>query len=239
MVSSIEGENDSDFLDEHHSGSETQDGESETSDNDDEIDLENHQLNDNCTWQSSYNFRSGMTWSSNPHHFSKTNFSNDNTTEAGLIQVTENISPIEDSFLCFMSEKMLEKLLVYSNCEYSQNDTAAEKSEKITIIELKAFIGLLLLSGLLGKSKIELKCLWRRSPLESPIFKAIMPRSRFQKIIACLRFVDKKTREERKKNDKFAALREIWSYFQDNLQKCYIPGYNLTIDEQLLDFHGK
>ncbi|CAF1149346.1 unnamed protein product [Didymodactylos carnosus] len=59
MVSSIEGENDSDFLDEHHSGSETQDGESETSDNDDEIDLENHQLNDNCTWQSSYNFRSG------------------------------------------------------------------------------------------------------------------------------------------------------------------------------------
>ncbi|CAF1501727.1 unnamed protein product [Rotaria sordida] len=107
------------------------------------------------------------------------------------------------------------------------------------MMELQAFIGLLLLAGLLGKSKIDLKCLWRTSPLESPIFKATMSRSRFQNIISRLRFDDKITREERKRTDKFTAIREIWPYFQDNLQICYTPGTNVTIDEQLLGFRGK
>jgi hypothetical protein len=239
MASSIEEENDSDYFDDQNSGSETENHESQTSDDDDEIDLENLKLNDSSTWQSSYNSKSGMTWSSNPHYSTKTNCSTDDVVQAGLTEVTANISSIEDAFLSFISEKMLGKILVHSNFEYSQNVTSTDKSKEITIIELKAFIGLLLLGGLLGKSKTDLKCLWRRSPLESPIFKATMSRSSFQKIIACLRFDDKTTREERKKTDKFAAIREVWSYFQDNLQKCYTPGSNVTIDEQLLGFRGK
>ena len=66
-----------------------------------------------------------------------------------------------------------------------------------------------------------------------------MSRTRFQNIISCLRFDDKRTREERKRIDTFAAIREIWSYFQDCLQTCYTPGSNVTIDEQLLGFRGK
>ena len=239
MTSFIEEENDSDYFDDENSGSETEDHGSQTSDDDDEIDLENLKLNDNSTWQTLYNSKSGMTWSINPNYSTKTNHSNNNVIQAGLTEVTANISSIEDAFLSFMPEKMLEKILLYSNIEYSQNVTSIEKSKEITMIELKAFIGLLLLAGLLGKSRTDLKCLWRRSPLESSIFKATISRSRFQKIIACLRFDDKKTREERKKTDKFTAIREVWSYFQDNMQKCYRPGSNITIDEQLLGFRGK
>ncbi|CAF3579688.1 unnamed protein product [Rotaria sp. Silwood1] len=238
MDSSTE-ENDSDYFDDQNSGSEIEDHESQTSDDDEEIDLENLKLNDNSTWQSSYNSKSGMTWLSTPNYSMKTSCSNDNAAQAGLTEVTANISSIEDAFLSFIPEKMLEKILVYSNFEYSRNVTSTEKSKEITMIELKGFIGLLLLADLLGKSKTDVKCLWRRSPLESPIFKATMSRSRFQKIIAHLRFDDKNTREERKKKDKFAAIREVWSYFPDNLQKSYIPGYNVTIDEQLLGFRGK
>ena len=113
-----------------------------------------------------------MTWFVNP------NYSN-NIIQAGLIEVTANISSIEDAFLSFMSEK----ILIYSNIEYSQSVASTEKSKEITMIELKAFIGLLLLGGLLGKSKTDLKCLWRGSLLESPIFKATISRNRFQKII--------------------------------------------------------
>lgn len=235
MDSSLEEENDSGYFDDQNSGSETEDDESETSDDDEEIDLENLKLNDNSTWQSSYSSKDGITWSSYPDRPANTD---DHVVESGLTDITANITSIEDTFLCFMPEKMLEKVLIYSNFEYTQNITSTEKSE-ITMIELKAFIGLLLLAGLLGKSKTDLKCLWRRSPLESPIFKTTMSRSRFQKIIACLRFDDKKTRDERKKIDKFAAMHEIWSFFRDNLQKCYIPGSNVTIDEQLLGFRGK
>ena len=66
-----------------------------------------------------------------------------------------------------------------------------------------------------------------------------MSRERFEKIISCLRFDVRTTREERKKTDKFAAIREIRSDFQDNLKICYIPGSYVTIDEQLLGFRGK
>jgi hypothetical protein len=221
MDTSLEEENDSGYFDDQNSGSETEDDESKTSDDDEEIDLENPKLNDNSTWQSSYSSKSGITWSSYSDRPANTDSSNDNVVKSGLTEVTANITSIEDAFLCFMPEKMLEKILIYSNFKYTQNITSTEKSEEITMIELIAFIGLLLLAGLLGKSKTDLKYLWRRSPLESPIFKATMSRSRFQKIIACLRFDDKNTREERKKTDKFAAMREIWLFFQDNLQKCY------------------
>ena len=77
------------------------------------------------------------------------------------------------------------------------------------------------------------------SPRESPIFRAIMSRNRFKMIAFCLRFDDKATRDERKQIDKFAAIREIWSDFRNNLMKCYLPGPNATIDEHLMGFRGK
>ena len=64
----------------------------------------------------------------------------------------------------FITQLTLEKTLIYSNLEHAHKNTPKEGIEEITIKELKAFIGLLLLAGLLGKTKTDLKCLWRRSP---------------------------------------------------------------------------
>lgn len=106
----IEEESDSDYVDDQRSASETEEHESETSDDDDdEIDIEDHKSNNNFTWQSSYNSKSGITWSSNPHPSSKTNSSNYDAIKAGPTDVTANISSIEDAFFCFIPEKMLEK----------------------------------------------------------------------------------------------------------------------------------
>ncbi|CAF5111219.1 unnamed protein product, partial [Rotaria sp. Silwood1] len=123
------------------------------------IDLENLKLNDDSTWKSSYSSSSGLTWSSIPHRPTKTNYSNDTVEKAGLTKIAQDISCIEDAFICFMSEKILQKILIYSNLEYTQNIVPNEKIEEITMMELKAFIGLLLLASLLGKSKTDLKCL--------------------------------------------------------------------------------
>ena len=112
MDSLIEEESDSDYVDDQHSASETEDHESQTSDDDDEIDIEDHKLNNSSTRQSSYDSKSGIIWSSSPHHSSKTNSSDGNTITAGLTGVTANISSIEDAFFCFIPEKMLEKVLI-------------------------------------------------------------------------------------------------------------------------------
>ncbi|CAF1503089.1 unnamed protein product [Rotaria sordida] len=239
MNSWIEDESDDEESYDQGSASETQDAESQTSEEDDEIDLENLKLDDDSTPKSLYSSKSGITWSSIPYPSKKAKSSNDTSEKAGPTKLTEDVSSIQDAFICFISEKIIQKILIYSNMESTRNIASNEKSEDITMMELKAFIGLLLLAGLLEKSKKNIKSLWKRSPLESPIFKATMGRSRFEKIISCLRFDDKTTREERKKTDKFAAIREIWSDFEDNIKTCYVPGPYVTIDEQLLPFRGK
>lgn len=62
---------------------------------------------------------------------------------------------------------------------------------------------------------------------------------RFKFITRCLRFDDKITREERKKTDRLAAIREIFTIFVANCQKCYTLGENVTIDEKLEGFRGR
>ena len=49
-----------------------------------------------------------------------------------------------------------------------------------------------------------------------------------------LRFDDKETRAARKSEDKFAAIADVWNSFTENCQKCFIPGANISVGEQLL-----
>ena len=128
MDSSSETGSDSDYFDDANSGSETGDGESRTSDDDDEIDLENLKLDDDSTWKSSYTSSSGMIWSSTPYHSTKNDFSNDVIQKAGLTNTSENISSVEDAFMCFMPNKLLEKILDYSNLEYTHKNTSKKKN---------------------------------------------------------------------------------------------------------------
>ena len=66
-----------------------------------------------------------------------------------------------------------------------------------------------------------------------------MGKIRFAAIQRFLRFDDKSTRTHRKSKDKFAAIRELWDNVNHKLQKFYLPGENLTIDEQLIPFRGR
>ncbi|UJR28884.1 hypothetical protein I4U23_010104 [Adineta vaga] len=198
MNNRIEEDSESDDVNDEQSGSEIENDESQTTDADDEIDLEDLKVSGDSTRKSSYTSKSGMIWSSISSTSTKTKPFSGNIEKSGPTKLTENIASIEDAFICLMSEKILQKILIYSNMEYERNIKLDEK-EEITMLELKASIGLLLLAGLLGRSRSDLHSLWKTSPLESPIFKATISKSRFDKIIACLRFDDKSTREERKK----------------------------------------
>lgn len=98
--------------------------------------------------------------------------------------------------------------------------------------ELDAFIALLYARGALGMRSIELDELWsvKWGP---PIFRETMARNRFREILRFLRFDMKSTRAVRLQSNKFALAAEIWDEFISNCILCYIPGPNLTADEQL------
>ena len=74
--------------------------------------------------------------------------------------------------------------------------------------------------------------LWNKKP-GPPIFSNTMSRNNFKTIMTHLRFDDVTSRRQMKSSDKFRMFREIWEKFIYNSQACYIPGPDLTIDEQL------
>ena len=103
--------------------------------------------------------------------------------------------------------------------------------------EIRALIGLLIFSG--GQRDNHLTTREMFSPKTGPpIYRAAMSEDRFCFLLSCLRFDDKDTRAQRQTTDKFAAIRVIWDIFIGDCGKMYVPHETLTVDEQLLSFHG-
>lgn len=140
-----------------------------------------------------------------------------------------------------LPDEALQKIILHTNeaitraeSRYSSGSTF---THKIDLPELKAFIGLLYISGIQGSTRRNTKTLYGK--LSSPVFRATMPRARFEFLLSVLRFDDKSTRHERRETDKLAPIRELWNTFIGNSKSNFDPGQNVTIDEQLLSFRGR
>ncbi|XP_066246784.1 piggyBac transposable element-derived protein 4-like [Euwallacea similis] len=61
-----------------------------------------------------------------------------------------------------------------------------------------------------------------------------MSQKRFPFFIRSIRFDDRPTRRQRKETDKLAAIRQIFTLFNENCKSHYILGQNVTVDEMFL-----
>ncbi|UYV69768.1 hypothetical protein LAZ67_7000673 [Cordylochernes scorpioides] len=105
--------------------------------------------------------------------------------------------------------------------------------------EIRGLIGLTLLAGV-GKGGSEsTKSLFARDGTGRNIFGAGMNERRFVFLLNVLRFDNRESREERRKDDKLAPIRELWELFIAKCSSLYTPGTNCTIDESLLNFRGR
>ena len=66
-----------------------------------------------------------------------------------------------------------------------------------------------------------------------------MSQDRFHRLSMFIRFDDAETRSTRRKKDKLAPIREIWDFIDNRLGMHYMPGENLTVDEQLVTFRER
>ncbi len=129
-----------------------------------------------------------------------------------------------------------EALLVYQ--EWNATHEKKLKWKETDAIEMRALIGLFILAGVFHGNLEYCRELWSTEN-GRPIFAATMSENRFEDLVHYMRFDDKTTRSERKKDDKLAAIREIWDMLIANLQKPYVPSAYLTVDEQLYSFRGR
>ena len=103
--------------------------------------------------------------------------------------------------------------------------------------EIWALIGILITVGYLKQTMVDTDMLWSKQ-YGPPTIRAAMSQHRFHELMGMIRFDDKETRSVRREKDKFAAFRDVWETFIGCLGRYYIPGDNLTVDEQLVPFCG-
>ncbi|XP_066583769.1 piggyBac transposable element-derived protein 4-like [Prorops nasuta] len=161
----------------------------------------------------------------------------------GPIGVAQNAhSPLEVWSL-LLTDQIINVIIVHTNeaiasyCE--DNELECQNIHKDTdIIEFKAFIALLYMSGVQKNHNSNVEDLWSVE-FGNILYRATMPLARYKFLYKCLQFDDRKTREARRENDKFAPIREIWERFISRCTALYNPASYCTIDEQLLSFRGR
>jgi hypothetical protein len=147
-----------------------------------------------------------------------------------------------DFFGIFITPEIIDLLVEHTNliiAEQKGKYAQSYRTNDTDVVEMKALIGLLMLSGMYHASRLHLADIWTADGTGIEVFRLTMSLHRFRFLLCCLRFDNKATREERKKVDKLAAFRQIFEMFVENCKKNYTPSEFVTIDEMLVAFRGR
>lgn len=101
-----------------------------------------------------------------------------------------------------------------------------------TVLEIRAFIGLMYARGLLSLNMYDLEYLFG-DKIGHPIFGSVMSQKRFEFLKRMICFDNFENREERWKMDRFAAFRKVFELFNNNCGKSLTPEDFLSLDETL------
>ncbi|XP_024935496.1 piggyBac transposable element-derived protein 4 [Cephus cinctus] len=166
-----------------------------------------------------------------------------NTLRLPEVNVTSPLCiSILDSWNLIIPEEIIDKIVLNTNEEIAEKATKyKERTRYIAMTsraEIRAFIGLLYMSGVMKESHISVEELWS-DMYGPPIFHATMTLSRFRFLTACIRFDEKSSRTSRKMTDQFAAIREIWEIYVNSCRTYYNPSEYCTLGTSLLGFRGR
>ncbi|XP_066965604.1 piggyBac transposable element-derived protein 4-like [Macrobrachium rosenbergii] len=162
-------------------------------------------------------------------------------SEGPTNDVQTAVSP-QDFLDLFFGDFFYSETLLHTNSQIKELapkfKTKKATIEPATLNEIKALIGLLIMSGARQDNHVTTEEMWNQY-FGAPLYRAAMRERRFCFLIWCLCFDNKDTRDERKKTDWFAAIRTIWTQIIDRCKQNYNPGENITVDKQLLAFRGR
>lgn len=183
--------------------------------------------------------KDGTEWSSQPPCTKRSRASNIIKSKLHKVMLPPGkvICDPADALSLFLNNDVLSEIATHTNNEARRvikNDTW----RPCDAIELLAFFGLLLTAGHLSANDMNFEVLWSFL-YGPPIFRATMGLKRFKFLLRFLRFDNKETRPQRRENDKLAAIRDVWETVNKNFGKYYLPGENITVDEQLVPFRGR
>lgn len=128
----------------------------------------------------------------------------------------------------FFPDEDLAKIVGYS----MKKAEAAGEHKELSVCSLKAAIGFMYFRGANFDQKVPLYDLYNDTA--SSFYKTCMSKNTIEYWLRFLRFDDHETRVERKHNDRFAAVRELWDSWNNRLPSFFNSSGNITVDEQLV-----
>ena len=146
-----------------------------------------------------------------------------------------------ESFEHMITEEIMRTILRYTNgkCrEVRRTLSTPQNYHDFSVEEFKAALTVILREGSDRDNFAKLQNLWDVGD-SKPFYRPVMSLNRFKCFLMCPRFDNWHKREQRKINDKFAAISEIWGLFLGSLQRVYVPDDCITVNEQLVGYRGQ
>ena len=108
----------------------------------------------------------------------------------------------------------------------------SEEWKPVTVIKMKKFLGLIFVTGIVRKPKLELY--WSRGIFQTPVFPQTISRNRFQLIQKYLHFNNAAGTNK----DSLYKIRTILDIDVNNFRTNYIPDREISLDEGMLGWRG-
>ena len=124
---------------------------------------------------------------------------------------------------------------IRSTCGMSEASQQQPAFQAISVLEFKALIGFLIMTGVRHDGHLSLKMMFEKE-FGALFYRSIFSHKRFEWLMRTIRFDN---RHERDRADKFAPIRVIWDLFINNCKRLYSPGACVTVDEMLAAFRGR
>ncbi|KAG5870038.1 hypothetical protein JTB14_004290 [Gonioctena quinquepunctata] len=186
--------------------------------------------------------KNGHKWSSElPQQSKRTAARNIIHFIAGPKGAAEECSNLDEYFLNVFSNNKFDIILQHRNAEIArqaQKYSGHQNVSATTKDELKALFVVLILPAAKKDNHFSARHMFD-STISDKFYRSCMNCDRFLYLLNFIRCDDKETREDRKINDPFTHIREIWEIFIDTCRNSYSPTSYITIDEQLLAFRGR
>ncbi|CAK9832798.1 PiggyBac transposable element-derived protein 4 [Anthophora retusa] len=165
----------------------------------------------------------------------------EHTQDAELLVGNIDCNDPFELYKLFATDSILQLMVEETNkysiqCGFSANRRKHELSwEPITISQMKVFIAILLIMGIIQMSDIRLYW-YEKKMCGNERIKNVMKRNSFLAILKCIHFCDNTTSETEDPLNKISKIvTEIISTFKNTLK----PGKTVVIDESMIPWRGR